>query len=91
MPLPGRGTLVRWRKSSYSGYNGNCVEVAWRKSSHSNGHSTCTEVAVVPTSGGQDGCAYVVAVRDSKDPAGPVLTFSPSEWLEFASRLKAAA
>ena len=60
----------------------------WRKSSYS-ASGNCTEVAVVP--GGQDGCAYVVAVRDSKDPAGPVLTFSPSEWLEFASRLKAAA
>jgi hypothetical protein len=54
-----------WRKSSFSGSNGgNCIEIAWRKStfSGSNGGS-CVEVA--PTLG---------ALRDSKNPAGPVLT-----------------
>ncbi|WP_377269844.1 DUF397 domain-containing protein [Peterkaempfera sp. SMS 1(5)a] len=49
-----------WRKSSYSGANGQCVEVA------------------VP------GPASV-AVRDSKDPLGPALTFSPEAWAAFVA------
>jgi len=28
-----------------------------------------------------------VAVRDSKDPAGPALTFTPDAWRAFTSRL----
>ena len=47
-----------WRKSSYSGQNGNCVEVAGN----------------LPD---------IVAVRDSKDPAGPVLMVPPGEWRKF--------
>jgi hypothetical protein len=27
----------------------------------------------------------VVAVRDSKDPAGPVLTFTPAAWTRFVT------
>jgi hypothetical protein len=30
----------------------------------------------------------VVAVRDSKDPAGPVLAFTPAEWKAFTRRVK---
>ena len=45
----------------------------WRKSSHS-GSNGCIEVA---RSGDQ------VAVRDSKDPSGPVLVFTPHEWRAF--------
>src|SRR5437773_12328726 len=41
-----------WRKSTYSGTNGNCVEVAvvpaWRASSYSGQNGNCVEVAVVP-------------------------------------------
>lgn len=44
----------RWRKSSYSGSSGHCVEVAqvtyrrdWRKSSYSGSSSDCVEVAEV--------------------------------------------
>lgn len=65
---------VIWRKSSYSGYNGNCVEVAWRKSSYSVGNGACVETAT--------GCGQI-HVRDSKDPDGPVLEFSPGAWAEF--------
>ncbi|MEV3921132.1 DUF397 domain-containing protein [Actinomadura coerulea] len=62
-------TNVTWRKASRSGENGgNCVEVAglpWRKSSHSGENGgDCVELA---------GAAGAVAVRDSKDPDGPVL------------------
>jgi hypothetical protein len=71
-----------WRKSSYSGSEGQCVEVAalagaqWRKSSYSGERGECVEVA--PVSG-------YVAVRDSKDPEGPALTFSPAAFAAFVS------
>ncbi|MGH4017799.1 MAG: DUF397 domain-containing protein [Pseudonocardiaceae bacterium] len=63
-----------WHKSSRSNGNGDCVEVAftgWRTSSRSNGNGGCVEVAT----GGA-----LVGVRDSKDPAGPVLAVDPAGW-----------
>lgn len=77
-----------WRKSSYSGANGGaCVEVAalngvtWRKSSYSSANGgNCVEVAA--------GGPGVVAVRDSKDPDGPALVFSPAGWSAFIASLK---
>jgi hypothetical protein len=33
----------------------------------------------------------VVAVRDSKNPHGPVLTISKDEWASFTTRLRSAA
>jgi hypothetical protein len=48
----------------------------WHKSTRSGDNGgECVEVA--------DNLAGVVAVRDSKDPAGPVLTFSPAAWAGF--------
>jgi len=57
------------------------TRAVWRKSSYSgNGGDTCVEVARnLPT---------VVAVRDSKDPAGPALAFTPDEWKAFTRRVK---
>ncbi|CQR62557.1 DUF397 domain-containing protein [Streptomyces leeuwenhoekii] len=67
-----------WRKSSRSdGEGGECVEVAypWHKSSHSGGEGgDCVEVAA---------CARTVHIRDSKNPAGPRLTLSPTAWSAF--------
>jgi hypothetical protein len=50
----------QWRKSSYTGANGNCVEISW------------------PTER--------TAVRDSKQPDGPILTFPLATWREFVTR-----
>jgi hypothetical protein len=77
---------ARWRKSRRSNGSGACVEVAtvWRKSRRSNGSGECVEVA--PLDEGQR-----VAVRDSKDPAGPALVVSPAEWRSFVARVKAGA
>lgn len=55
---------ARWHKSSRSGAEGDCVEVA-------------------------DNLPDVVAVRDSKDPDGPVLTFTRAEWSAFIDGVRA--
>jgi uncharacterized protein DUF397 len=64
----------QWRKSSYTGSSGNCVEVAWRKSSYTADSGNCVEVAWPKDQ---------VAVRDSKQPAGPTLSFPASAWHTF--------
>jgi hypothetical protein len=58
-----------------------CHSVTWRKSTYSNGNggNNCVEVAVLDTR---------VAVRDSKKPAGPALTFSTAEWAAFLAGAK---
>jgi hypothetical protein len=49
--------------------------VRWKKASASYANGDCVEVASLP-----DGR---IGIRDSKDPDGPVLRFSASEWLAF--------
>ncbi|MDH6463302.1 hypothetical protein M2302_003490 [Micromonospora sp. A200] len=51
----------------------------WRKSTRS-AQGECVEVA--------DNLSGVVGVRDSKDPAGPVLTFDPQTWRAFVNSTK---
>jgi hypothetical protein len=54
----------------------------WRKSSYSGGNAgACVEIKVEP--GSKEGSDYVITMRDSKDPDGPVLTFTPEEWRAF--------
>ncbi|WP_431987754.1 DUF397 domain-containing protein [Streptomyces parvulus] len=80
---------LQWRKSSYSGNTGGeCVEctvtdgAAWRASSYSGPNGgDCVEVA--------DGCpAGAVPVRDSKNPAGPVVTVGGKAWQSFVDGLR---
>ena len=52
---------------------------AWRTSSYSNIGGNCVEVAAA---------GAIVGVRDTKDRAGAVLTFSPAAWQRFATWAK---
>jgi hypothetical protein len=54
--------------------------VTWRKASHSGSNGACVEVGAA---------ARAIAVRDSKDPEGPRLVFTPAVWQEFTRRVKA--
>jgi hypothetical protein len=53
---------AQWKKSSYSGNSGNCVEVA--------------------------NLGSAVAVRDSKDPEGPVFVWSRDDWRQYIYDLR---
>lgn len=54
---------LEWTKSSYSGHNGNCVEVAPHD--------------------------HRIATRDSKNPTGPALLFTPAAWSAFVDAVAA--
>jgi hypothetical protein len=81
----------KWRKSSYSSdQGGDCVEccllgpLAWRKSSYSSDQGgECVEIADTP-------CA-TIAIRDSKTPAGPILTLDPATFTTFVNWASATA
>lgn len=47
----------------------------WFKSSYSGNQADCVEVAYLPEG--------LVGVRDSKNPTGAALKFTPSEWDAF--------
>jgi hypothetical protein len=76
---------TQWRKSSYSSdQGGDCIECAplglltWRKSTYSGDQGgNCLEIAETP--------ATTIAVRDSKNPAGPILTIAPAAFVAFVS------
>ncbi|WP_330232045.1 DUF397 domain-containing protein [Nocardia sp. NBC_00508] len=51
---------AEWFKSSYSGSQSDCVEVAWLAEGS-------------------------VGLRDSKNPTGPALVFTPGEWEAFTA------
>jgi hypothetical protein len=51
-------------------------QVSWIKSQYC-GNAACVEVAQV--------AADAIAIRDSKDPQGPVLMFDRAEWDAFTA------
>jgi hypothetical protein len=54
--------------------------IRWRKATYSTGNGgDCVEVGAA---------ARTVAVRDSKDLAGPALAFAPSRWQAFTRAVK---
>ena len=82
--------MGKWRKSSYSSdQGGECVEcaplgpLAWRKSSYSSDQGgNCVEVAATPCT---TTTSTTLAVRDSKTPAGPILTLGPAAFTTFVN------
>ncbi|MEV3977846.1 DUF397 domain-containing protein [Nonomuraea sp. NPDC049758] len=53
----------------------NLDDARWRKSSASADTGQCVEVAT--------NLPGIIAVRDSKNPHGPALMFTPAEWKAF--------
>jgi hypothetical protein len=57
------------------------ITLQWHKSSYSgNGGGDCVEVACNLSD---------VTVRDSKNPGGPRLNFTPADWQAFTRQVKA--
>jgi hypothetical protein len=56
------------------------AKARWRKSSYSNSFANCVEAMLLP-----DGD---VLLRDSKNPDGPVLTFTRTEWEALTDGVK---
>jgi Domain of unknown function (DUF397) len=55
----------------------------WRKSSFSSSNGgNCVEVAM--------NLPGIIAVRDSKNPDGPALLFTPDEWRAFITGVQAS-
>ncbi|MGK8525440.1 DUF397 domain-containing protein [Nocardia asteroides] len=54
--------------------------IRWFKSQHSGDAESCVEVAWLD--------AGRVGVRDSKNPTGPALIFTPGGWDAFTARVK---
>jgi hypothetical protein len=52
----------------------------WRKSSYSSQSGNCVEIAT--------NMPGTVAVRDSKDPQGPILAVSCHDWQVFVRQIK---
>lgn len=57
----------------------NLADALWRKSSRSGGQGQCVEIAHL---------SATTAVRDSKNPAGPVLAFAPDVFGAFLKTAK---
>ncbi len=64
----------------------------WRKSGRSTNGGDCVEVAVVPGDAAvavhKADSDHLYLVRDSKDPGGPALAFTRSEWDAFVGGVK---
>lgn len=67
------GVSLRWRDASPMGF--------WRRAAYCE-HNACIEVSVGAIKG-------MVAVRDSKDNAGPILAFRHRAWSDFVAGIQA--
>ncbi|MEU6026672.1 DUF397 domain-containing protein [Streptomyces tauricus] len=78
-------TDLDWFKSSYSGGEGECVEVAmqWTKSSYSSGQGgECLEIAI-PHATSASITPTTIHIRDSKAPRARTLRVAPATWAAF--------
>lgn len=76
---------IHWRKSSFSGGQGNCVEVArvpahWRKSSYSTNQGNCVELADL---GG------TIGLRNNNHPDAGTLTLDADQMAALIVDVKA--
>ncbi|WP_033225643.1 MULTISPECIES: DUF397 domain-containing protein [unclassified Streptomyces] len=63
-----------------NGVQASSLDARWIKSRHSNAEGNCVEVAAL-TDGG-------VAMRNSRDPHGPALVYTPAEIAAFLAGAK---
>ncbi|MER6421005.1 DUF397 domain-containing protein [Streptomyces sp. NPDC001137] len=66
--------------SVQNGVRASSLGVEWIKSRHSNAEGNCVEVAALPDGG--------IAVRNSRDPHGPALVYTPVEVAAFLAGAK---
>ena len=66
--------------ASANGTNPEPARTRWRKSSYSNNGGNCVEVA--------RSLPGTIAIRDSKNPSGPTLSFTSDEWRILLGDLK---
>jgi len=57
-----------------------CSRATWRTSTYSSANGECVEVATI---------GRTIAVRDSKQPDGPMLLVTPHDWTAFVRGIKA--
>lgn len=56
-------------------------QLKWRKARRSNASGNCVEMARLPHGGGY-------AIRNSRDPEGPALVFTPAEMTAFVAGVR---
>ncbi|MGV9255296.1 DUF397 domain-containing protein [Streptomyces sp. NPDC003697] len=63
-----------------NGVRASSLDARWTKSRHSNAEGNCVEVAALLDGG--------IAVRNSRDPDGPALVYTPAEVAAFLAGAK---
>ncbi|MER5451683.1 DUF397 domain-containing protein [Streptomyces sp. CdTB01] len=63
-----------------NGVRASSLDVRWLKSRHSNAEGNCVEVAALAEGG--------VAMRNSRDPHGPALIYTPAEVAAFLAGVR---
>ncbi|HEY1643792.1 MAG TPA: DUF397 domain-containing protein [Streptosporangiaceae bacterium] len=59
------------------------TSAVWRSAGTGEADEASVEIAFVP--GSKEGSEQVIAMRDSREPEGPVLIFTPDEWRAFTA------